>query len=45
MLISAIVGVEHRATMDIDTTLRNLPLTEDAICNAFQIICDVDGED
>ena len=24
MLISSIVGVEHRATMDIDTTLRNL---------------------
>lgn len=45
MLISSIVGVEHRATMDIDTTLRNLPLTEDSIRNAFEIICYVDGED
>ena len=36
MLISSIVGVEHRATMDIDTTLRNLPLTEDSIRNACE---------
>lgn len=26
MLISAMVGLNNRATMDIDTTLRNLPL-------------------
>lgn len=45
MLISSIVGVEHRATMDIDTTLRNLPLTEDSIRNAFTIICNIDDED
>lgn len=25
MLVSAMVGLENRATMDIDTTVRNLP--------------------
>ena len=35
MLISAIVGIDHRATMDLDTTLRNLPLTEESIRKAF----------
>ena len=27
MLIAAIVGLDNRATMDLDTTLKNLPLT------------------
>ena len=26
MLVSSMVGLEHRATMDIDTTIRNMPL-------------------
>ena len=29
MLIAAIVGLDTRSTMDLDTTLRNLPLNED----------------
>ena len=29
MLVSAIVGIEARATMDIDTTVRSLPLTKE----------------
>ena len=45
MLIASIVGIEHRATMDLDTTLRNLPLTEDSICEAFEAICAVQAED
>ena len=45
MLISSIVGVEHRSTMDIDTTLRNLPLTEASIRQAFEIICSVESDD
>lgn len=28
ILVTAIVGIDTRATMDLDTTLRNLPLTE-----------------
>ena len=27
MLVAAIVGLDNRATMDLDTTLKNLPLT------------------
>ena len=34
MLVAAIVGIDNRATMDLDTTLRNLPLTEEQICEA-----------
>ena len=36
MLISSIVGIDHRATMDQDTTLKNLPLSEDSIQEAFE---------
>ena len=45
MLISSIVGIEHRATMDLDTTLRNLPLNEDSILEAFENICAVSVDD
>ena len=31
MLVAALVGLDNRATMDLDTTLKNLPLTPDAI--------------
>lgn len=34
MLIAAIVGLDTRATMDLDTTLRNLPLTEEQISSS-----------
>lgn len=30
MLVSAMVGLENRATMDIDTTVRNMPLNVEA---------------
>jgi len=45
MLIASILGIEHRATMDLDTTLRNLPLTENAIREALQFICAVQADD
>ena len=45
MLISSIVGIEHRSTMDIDATLKDLPLTEDAVINAFNTICSLDTDD
>ena len=45
MLISSIVGIEHRSTMDLDITLRNLPLTAESIKKAFEIICTVQTED
>lgn len=41
MLITAIFGIDTRATMDLDTTLRNLPLTEVQIKEAIEAICNV----
>lgn len=42
MLIAAIVGLDTRSTMDLDATLKNLPLTEDAVMEAIQNICALD---
>ena len=39
MLIAAIVGLDTRSTMDLDTTLKNLPLTEEKILEAVKNIC------
>lgn len=41
MLIAAIVGLDTRSTMDLDTTLRNLPLTEEQITTAINAICGI----
>lgn len=45
MLVSAIVGISTRATMDLDTTLRNLPLTEAQIHEAIESVCSVPLDD
>ena len=45
MLVAAIVGLETRATMDLDTTLRNLPLTEKQIRNALEEIISIKEDD
>ena len=45
MLVAAIVGLDNRATMDLDTTLKNLPLTPEAILKALDHICAVPVED
>ena len=45
MLIAAIVGLYIRSTMDLDTTLNNLPLTEDKILTAVEAICGIDLDD
>ena len=39
MLVAAIVGLDNRATMDMDTTLKSLPLTPEAIRSALDNIC------
>lgn len=36
LLVAAIVGLDNRATMDMDVTLNNLPLTPEAICGALE---------
>lgn len=45
MLVAAVVGLDNRATMDLDTTLKNLPLTPEAIRGALEQICAVPLED
>ncbi len=45
MLIAAIVGLDTRSTMDLDTTLRNLPLTEEKITEAVETISKIDMKD
>lgn len=42
MLIAALVGLDIRSTMDLDTTIRDLPLTEEEI---FQTIKEIGGID
>lgn len=45
MLISAIVGLDVRATMDLDATLRGLPLTEESLNFAISEICGINLND
>ena len=45
MLVAAIVGLDNRATMDLDTTLKSLPLTPEAITGALQQVCAIESDD
>ncbi len=45
MLVASIVGLDNRATMDLDTTLKNLPLTPEVIKTALKEICSIPFED
>ncbi len=45
MLVAAIVGLDNRATMDMDATLKNLPLTPEAIRSALEEVCDIAFDD
>ena len=45
MLIAAIVGLDTRSTMDLDTTLKGLPLTEENVLEAVSIISRIDLND
>ena len=45
VLISSMVGIAHRSTMDLDTTLRNLPLSEQSISKAMKEISAINGND
>ena len=45
MLIAAIVGLDTRSTMDLDTTLLNFPLTEEKVKEAVKSICSINLED
>lgn len=45
MLVAAIVGMDARSTMDLDATLRGLPLTEESIRTAITAICNFPIQD
>ena len=45
ILVAAIVGLDNRATMDLDATLKNLPLTPEAIETALKEIFAIDLDD
>ena len=45
MLVAAIVGLDNRATMDLDTTLKNLLLTPESIKAALIEIANIPCED
>ena len=38
LLISSLIGVDMRSTMDMDTTLRGIPVNEEAISNILNEI-------
>jgi len=44
-LIASIVGLNTRATMDMDITLKDLPLNEQLLLDMFDKICEVDVDD
>jgi predicted nucleotidyltransferase component of viral defense system len=44
-LIAAIVGLDTRATMDLDTTVKNFPLTHESIGGIFNELCAVAVDD
>lgn len=44
-LIAAIVGLDSRATMDLDTTIKGIKLTLESIGNIFEYICKIEMED
>lgn len=45
MLISAMLGIDSRTTMDMDTTIKGFSLTEENIKNIMNEICSIDLQD
>lgn len=45
MLISAMLGIDSRTTMDMDTTIKGFPLTEENINKIMKEICEIKIED
>ena len=44
-LIASIIGLDTRATMDLDTTVKGFPLTHNSIHKIFEEICVINVED
>ena len=45
MLIAAIVGIDNRATMDMDATLKDYPFSKNSLVKAIDDICSIDVSD
>ena len=45
MLISAMLGIDSRTTMDMDTTIKGFKLTEENISNIIKEICNIKIDD
>lgn len=45
MLISAMLGIDSRTTMDMDTTIKGFALTKENISNIMNKICKIDIDD
>lgn len=45
MLVSSLIGINLRSTMDIDTTVRALPLSKDELKKIITEICEITLED
>lgn len=45
LLIAALVGVDNRATMDLDTTIKNFPLEPEIIIKVIKEICSIKLDD
>ena len=45
MLISVMLGIDSRTTMNMDTTIKGFPLTKDNITNIIDEICNIEIDD
>ena len=45
LLIASLIGIEHRTTMDMDATVKNFPLSEEAILALIREICSIEVSD
>ncbi|MCL2629015.1 MAG: nucleotidyl transferase AbiEii/AbiGii toxin family protein [Oscillospiraceae bacterium] len=45
VLISALVGIDNRSTMDIDTTITSIPLNVDSVREIVEIITNIELDD
>jgi len=42
ILIAALVGIDNRATMDMDATVRDYPINTESLTKAIREICRID---
>lgn len=45
ILVTALLGLNNRVTMDLDATIKNLPMTPHSIRTALEKICAISCED